>query len=130
MLMFRTTAGLIFFYSYSRLDFSDMAGKGLPLTKVKKCSASRTFFDLRTGLVRELGFGTSGGYGCTEGRWRQSGVFNAFPHASLSPNAQVSFLMSAADEVQNERHQGNDEKNMNQPARHMKNNPAKNPSNH
>jgi hypothetical protein len=37
--------------------------------------------------------------------------------------------MSAAQEMQKERHHGRDEKNMNQPARHMKNNPAKNPGN-
>lgn len=36
VLMFRTTPGLIFFYSYSRLDFSDMAGKGLTFDQSQK----------------------------------------------------------------------------------------------
>jgi hypothetical protein len=47
-----------------------------------------------------------------------------------APNAQVRLPVSAADEMQNERHQDHDKKNMNQPARHMKKNPAKTPGNH
>jgi hypothetical protein len=38
--------------------------------------------------------------------------------------------MSAANEMQNERHQGCDKKNMDEYAGHMKNNPATNPGNH
>jgi hypothetical protein len=47
-----------------------------------------------------------------------------------APNAQVRFPVSAADEMQNERHHGHDKKNMNQPARHMKKYPARKPGNH
>jgi hypothetical protein len=47
-----------------------------------------------------------------------------------SRDAQVGFRVSAANEMQNERRNGKDKKNMNQPTRHVKNNPAANPSNH
>jgi len=44
--------------------------------------------------------------------------------------AQVGFPVSAANEMQNEQHHGKDRKNMNQPTRDVKTNPAVNPSNH
>jgi hypothetical protein len=46
------------------------------------------------------------------------------------PDAQVGFRVSAANEMQNERHCGQSKKNMNQPTCDVKNNPAANPSNH
>jgi hypothetical protein len=38
--------------------------------------------------------------------------------------------MSAANKMQNDRHHGRDKKNMNQQARHMKNNPGTTPGNY
>ena len=49
--------------------------------------------------------------------------------SGLTVNAQVRFAVSAADEMQNKRHDGRNKKNMNQSARHRKNNPAKEPRN-
>jgi hypothetical protein len=46
------------------------------------------------------------------------------------PNAQIGFPVSAADEMQNERHHSYDKENMNQPARYMKKNPARKPGNY
>jgi hypothetical protein len=47
-----------------------------------------------------------------------------------APDAQVGFRVSAANEMQNERHRGQDKKNVNQPTGHVKNNPPANPGNH
>jgi hypothetical protein len=47
-----------------------------------------------------------------------------------SRDAQVGFPMSAAKEMQNEQHHGKDRKDMNQPTRYVKTNPAVYPSNH
>src|SRR5438132_1031609 len=45
-------------------------------------------------------------------------------------DAQVGFLVSAPNEMQNQQCHGKGRKNMNQPTRHVKTNPAVNPSNH
>jgi hypothetical protein len=49
------------------------------------------------------------------------------PASGLALDAQVRLPMSAANEMQNETHQGPDKKNMNQHARYMKDNPGTNP---
>jgi hypothetical protein len=47
-----------------------------------------------------------------------------------APVAQVGFRESAANEMQNERHRGQDKKNVNQSTGHVENNPPANPGNH
>jgi hypothetical protein len=47
-----------------------------------------------------------------------------------APDAQVGFRVSAANEMQNERHRGQGKKNVNQSTGHVKNNPPANPGNH
>ncbi len=59
------------------------------------------------------------------GCWRPS-----VPGSKSALNPQVRFPMSAANEMQNETHQGHHKKNMNQHARYMKNDPGTNPGNH
>jgi len=46
------------------------------------------------------------------------------------PDTQVGFRVSTANEMQNERHRGQDKKNVNQSTGHVKNNPPTNPGNH
>jgi len=50
--------------------------------------------------------------------------------SKLASQAQVRFRVSTADKVKNKRHYGRDKKNMNQTARHMKENPTTKPGDH